>query len=116
LASAEWVPVFLARAEWVPILTPAFTAAGAAGELATIAFLVVFRVLIKDFFSMDMVRSSFTSDLTSTSRVCVKHEPCQTRMADHTNRQVQEARSLISHAGGFSARFRDSENLPAVNY
>jgi hypothetical protein len=52
--------------------------AGWTGVLATIAFLVVFRVLIRDFFWM-VIRSPWflLEDLKSIERLQIKHGACQ---------------------------------------
>jgi hypothetical protein len=57
-----------------------------AGVLATIAFLVVFRVLIKDFFWMVTGRSSNLFSIEFHQRFRLLHEPCQTRRLDLGNR------------------------------
>jgi len=53
--------------------------ADATGVLATIAFLVVFRVLIRDFFWMVTLVSFdfFLEDLNSVVRFSLEHERCQ---------------------------------------
>jgi hypothetical protein len=48
------------------------------GELATIAFLVVFRVLIKDFFWIVMGRSLNFLSIEFPYSPPLVHEPCQT--------------------------------------
>jgi hypothetical protein len=56
-----------------------------AGVLATIAFLVVFRVLIKDFFWMVTGRSLNLFSIGFHQRFSLLHEPCQTRRVDLGN-------------------------------
>src|SRR5271155_3523688 len=75
---ANLAPPLVANAAANAFLSP--TAVPATGELATVAFLVVFRVLIKDFFWMVMARSlNFCFGLNSITRLSLLHEPCQTR-------------------------------------
>jgi hypothetical protein len=53
-----------------------------AGVLATIAFLVVFSLLIKDFFWMVTGRSSNLFSIGFHQRFPLLHEPCQTSRVD----------------------------------
>jgi hypothetical protein len=56
-----------------------------AGVLATIAFLVVFSLLIRDFFWMVTGRSLNLFSIEFHQRFAVLHEPCQTRRVDPGN-------------------------------
>jgi hypothetical protein len=56
-----------------------------AGVLATIAFLVVFSLLIKDFFWMVTGRSLNLFSIGFHQRFSLLHEPCQTRRVDLGN-------------------------------
>jgi hypothetical protein len=56
---------------------PSLVETPVAGLLATIAFLVVFRVLIKDFFWMVTGRSSNFFLIGFHQRFLLLHEPCQ---------------------------------------
>jgi hypothetical protein len=49
-----------------------------AGELATLAFLVVLRLLIKLFFWMDMAGKSPLFSFESVGRIGIEHTGCQT--------------------------------------
>jgi hypothetical protein len=85
------------------VLTPAFTAAGeaepASGELATMAFLVVFRLLINDFFWMLMARSLSLVLISSTERFPLEHGPCQTRRAHTETAKCTNLHCLVLFPG-----------------
>ncbi|SPE44827.1 hypothetical protein SBA7_530009 [Candidatus Sulfotelmatobacter sp. SbA7] len=69
-------------------LVAGVTDAVSAGVLAMIALLVVFRVLINDFFWIVMACSSALVLIASTDRSCLEHGPCQTQRAQDQNCQA----------------------------